>query len=45
MLVTLLIPVTTLVNGKVFLGESIEAKEIVGAIIIGPLRQTSCRLY
>lgn len=35
MLVTLLIPVTALVNGKVFLGESIEAKEIVGAIIIG----------
>ena len=35
MLVTLLIPVTALVLGNVFLGEPIEAKEIVGAVIIG----------
>jgi drug/metabolite transporter (DMT)-like permease len=35
MLVTLLIPVTALLLGNVFLGEVIEAKEIVGAAIIG----------
>jgi drug/metabolite transporter (DMT)-like permease len=35
MLVTLLIPVTALVLGNVFLAEPIEAKEIIGALIIG----------
>ena len=35
MLVTLLIPVTALALGNVFLGEPIQAKEIVGAVIIG----------
>ncbi len=35
MLVTLLIPVTALVLGNIFLGEPIQAKEIVGAVIIG----------
>lgn len=35
MLVTLLIPVTALFLGNVFLGESIELKEIIGAVIIG----------
>lgn len=35
MLVTLLIPVTALVLGNVFLGESIQSKEIIGALIIG----------
>ncbi len=35
MLVTLLIPVTALFLGNVFLGEPIQLKEIAGAIIIG----------
>lgn len=35
MLVTLLIPVTALALGNVFLGEPIEVKDIVGAVIIG----------
>ena len=35
MLVTLLIPVTALLLGNVFLGEPIRPKEILGAIIIG----------
>jgi len=35
MLVTLLIPVTALVLGNVFLGEPIQSKEITGAFIIG----------
>jgi drug/metabolite transporter (DMT)-like permease len=35
MLVTLLIPVTALILGNVFLGESIQSKETIGAIIIG----------
>jgi len=35
MLVTLLIPVTALALGNIFLGEPIEAKEIFGAVIIG----------
>ena len=35
MLVTLLIPVTALVLGNVFLGEAIHSKEIIGAVIIG----------
>ena len=35
MVVTLLIPVTALALGNIFLGEPIQAKEIVGAIIIG----------
>lgn len=34
MLVTLLIPVTALLLGNVFLGESIQPKEIIGALII-----------
>ena len=34
MLVTLLIPVTALLLGNLFLGEAIQAKEIVGATII-----------
>ncbi len=35
MLVTLLIPVTALILGNVFLDEQIQAKEITGALIIG----------
>ncbi len=35
MLVTLLIPVTALILGNIFLGEQIQTKEIIGAIIIG----------
>ena len=35
MLVTLLIPVTALILGNVFLGEAIQPKEIIGALIIG----------
>ena len=35
MLVTLLIPVTALILGNVFLGEQIQLKEILGASIIG----------
>jgi len=35
MLVTLLIPVTALLLGNVFLGEPIRSKEIIGAVIIG----------
>ena len=35
MLVTLLIPVTALLLGNVFLGEHIQSKEIIGAVIIG----------
>ena len=35
MLVTLLIPVTALFLGNIFLGESVHAKEIIGALIIG----------
>ncbi len=35
MLVTLLIPVTALVLGNIFLGEPIQPKEILGAAIIG----------
>lgn len=35
MLVTLLIPVTALFLGAVFLGEAVQAKEIIGALIIG----------
>ncbi len=35
MLVTLLIPVTALILGNVFLGEPIHSKEIIGAVIIG----------
>lgn len=35
MLVTLLIPVTALVLGNIFLDEAVQAKEIIGAIIIG----------
>ena len=35
MLVTLLIPITALLLGNVFLGEQIQAKEVIGALIIG----------
>jgi drug/metabolite transporter (DMT)-like permease len=35
MLVTLLIPVTALILGNVFLDEQIQSKEIIGALIIG----------
>ena len=35
MLVTLLIPITAIFLGNVFLGEIIRTKEIVGALIIG----------
>jgi len=35
MLVTLLIPVTALALGAVFLGEAIRAREVLGALIIG----------
>jgi len=35
MLVTLLIPVTALALGNVFLGEAVHLKEIIGAVIIG----------
>ncbi len=35
MLVTLLIPVTALFLGNVFLGEPIQSKEVIGALIIG----------
>lgn len=35
MLVTLLIPITALMLGNVFLGEQIQSKEIIGAFIIG----------
>jgi drug/metabolite transporter (DMT)-like permease len=35
MLVTLLIPVTALFLGNVFLGEPIQLKEVIGAVIIG----------
>lgn len=35
MLVTLLIPITALILGNVFLDEAIQAKEIIGALIIG----------
>lgn len=35
MLVTLLIPVTALLLGNLFLGEAIHAKEVIGAVIIG----------
>ena len=35
MLVTLLIPITALMLGNVFLGEAIQAKEIAGALVIG----------
>ena len=35
MLVTLLIPITALILGNVFLGEPIQPKEIIGAVIIG----------
>lgn len=35
MLVTLLLPITALVLGNIFLGEPIQIKEIVGAMIIG----------
>lgn len=35
MLVTLLIPVTALALGNVFLGEVIDAAEVIGAVIIG----------
>jgi drug/metabolite transporter (DMT)-like permease len=35
MLVTLLIPVTALILGNIFLGEPMQAKEILGAVIIG----------
>jgi len=35
MLVTLLIPVTALILGNVFLGEPVQSKEIAGACIIG----------
>jgi drug/metabolite transporter (DMT)-like permease len=35
MLVTLLIPVTALILGNVFLGEPIEMKEVMGALVIG----------
>jgi len=35
MLVTLLIPITALMLGNIFLGEPIQAKEILGAVIIG----------
>ena len=35
MLVTLLIPVTALILGNLFLNESIQIKEILGALIIG----------
>ncbi|MCP4318008.1 MAG: DMT family transporter [Hyphomicrobiales bacterium] len=35
MLVTLLIPVTALLSGNVFLGEPIQTKVILGAVIIG----------
>jgi drug/metabolite transporter (DMT)-like permease len=35
MLVTLLMPITALILGNVFLGEEIQAKEIMGAFIIG----------
>ena len=34
MLVTLLIPITALILGSVFLGETIQLKEIIGALII-----------
>ncbi len=35
MLVTLLIPITALILGNIFLGEQIQTKEIIGAFIIG----------
>jgi len=35
MLVTLLIPITAMLLGNLFLGEEIKAKEIIGAIVIG----------
>ena len=35
MLVTLLIPITALLLGNVFLDEPIQPKEIIGAIVIG----------
>lgn len=35
MLVTLLVPVTALLLGNIFLGEEIQSKEIIGALIIG----------
>jgi drug/metabolite transporter (DMT)-like permease len=35
MLVTLLIPVTAIVLGYLFLGETISAQEIVGALVVG----------
>jgi len=35
MLVTLLIPVTALILGNVFLSEPVQSKEILGAFIIG----------
>ncbi len=35
MLVTLLIPVTALFLGNIFLGEAIQLKEIIGAFVIG----------
>ena len=35
MLVTLLIPVTALILGSLFLSETIQLKEILGALIIG----------
>lgn len=35
MLVTLLIPVTAILLGYLVLGESISAREIIGAIVIG----------
>jgi drug/metabolite transporter (DMT)-like permease len=35
MLVTLLIPVTALVLGNIFLDEPVQSKEIIGAAIIG----------
>jgi len=35
MLVTLLIPVTALILGNIFLDEVVQAKEIIGALIIG----------
>jgi drug/metabolite transporter (DMT)-like permease len=35
MLVTLLVPMTAVLLGNVFLGESIQSTEIIGALIIG----------
>jgi drug/metabolite transporter (DMT)-like permease len=35
MLVTLLIPITAMLLGSIFLGESLRTNDVVGAIVIG----------